>query len=49
MPLKIERCAVPCLKALIDCKNKSGWQEPGSTSTYQTTQLKITILLHTEP
>ena len=49
MPLEVEPCAVPCLKALINRKTIFGWQERGSTFTYQTTQLKITILLHTEP
>ena len=49
MPLEVEFCAVPCLKALINHKNISGWQERDSTLTYQTTELKIPILLHTEP
>ena len=49
MPSEVELHAVPCLKAFIYCKNISGWQECGSTFTYQTTQLKIPILLHTEP
>ena len=49
MPCEVKLCAVPRLKALINRKNISGWQEHGSTFTYQTTQLKIPILLHTEP
>ena len=49
MPCDIKLHAVPRLKALINPKNISGWQEHGSTFTYQTTQLKIPILLHTEP
>ena len=49
MPLEVKLCAVPRLKALNNRKNISGWQERGSTSVYQTTQLKIPILLHMEP
>ena len=49
MPLEVELRAVPCLKALINRKNIFGLQEHGSTFTYQTTQLKIPILVHTEP
>ena len=49
MPCEVKLRAVPRLKALINRKNISGWQEHGSTFTYQTTQLKIPILLHIEP
>ena len=49
MPLKVELPDVPPLKALINGKTIYGWQKGGSTFTYQTTQLKIPILLHTEP
>ena len=49
MPCEMKLLPVPRLKALINRKNISGWQERGSTFTYQTTQLKIPILLHTEP
>ena len=49
MPLKVELPDVPPLKAVINRKTIYGWQKGGSTFTYQTTQLKIPILLHTEP
>ena len=49
MPLEVELRAVPVSKALIDCKNISGWQEHGTTFRYQKIHFKIPILLHTEP
>ena len=49
MPCEVKLRAVPRLKALINRKIISGWRERGSTFIYQTTQLKIPILLHTEP
>ena len=49
MPYEVQLRSVPRLKALINRKNISGWQEHESTFTYQTTQLKIPILLHTDP
>ena len=49
MLCEVKLRAVPRLKALINRKIISGWRERGSTFIYQTTQLKIHILLHTEP
>ena len=46
---EVKLCGVPHLKAFTNRKNISGWQERGSFFTYQTTQLKIPILLHMEP